>query len=278
MSMGVAGLMLIGGYSSALFVKYCGLSFWTALPTSGLLVAFIAFGLGYPFFRLKGMYFAILTMLMGESVRMTSFYWTALTGGSAGLTGIPAPNPITIPGMITITFDSKFNYYYLMLVIVLVSLLIFYRLERSRLGSTIQTIKENDILAQSIGINVTLSKIIAFAVSSFFVAIAGALFGFYQQSLSSDAQSKFGIDTSVNVLIYTIVGGQTKFMGPIIGAFILTVIPEFGRGLREYSPILIGAVFIIVVLFLPKGIVGGFEDLLRWSSKAAAKFKARQFQ
>ena len=263
MSLGTAGFMLIGGYSSALLAKYFGLSFWAVLPSGGLVAGLIAFAIGYPFFRLKGMYFAILTMLMSEVVRMISYFWTPVTGGSASLFEIPEPNPITIPGIITITFDSKFNYYYLMLSILLVSLLILFRLERSRLGSAIKAIKENDVLAQSIGINITLNKVIAFAVSSFFVGIAGGLFGFYQLSLSSDAQSKFGIDTSVNILIYTIVGGQTKFIGPIIGAFMLTVIPEFARDLKEYSPILIGVVFIIVVLFLPKGIVGGFEDLLR---------------
>jgi branched-chain amino acid transport system permease protein len=272
--MGVAGFMLLGAYGSALFAKYLGLSFWLALPSGGLVAGLISFAVGYPFFRLKGMYFAILTLLMAEVVRFIFYFWTPVTGGSAGLFEIPEPNPITFAGLVNITFDSKFNYYYLMLFIVLVSLLILYRLERSRLGSAIQAIKENEVLAQSIGINITLNKVIAFAVSSFFIGIAGALFGFYQLSLSCDSQSKFGVVTSVNVLIYAIVGGQNKFVGPIVGAFVLTFIPEFARDLKEYSPILIGAVFVIVVLFLPEGIVGGFGDLFGWCGKIPTKLKA----
>jgi branched-chain amino acid transport system permease protein len=134
-SMGTAGFMLLGAYSSALLAKDLGLSFWITMPVGGLLAAVIAMAVGYPFLRAKGIYFAILTLMLAEVCRLTAYYWQSMTGGIAGLQNIPPPDPINVLGLTTLSFDTKATFYYLMLVIVIISLFILYRiLVRSYVG------------------------------------------------------------------------------------------------------------------------------------------------
>jgi branched-chain amino acid transport system permease protein len=273
LSLGHAGFMLLGAYGSALLVMKAGLTFWVAAPLGALLAAVAALAIGYPFLRLKGIYFAILTLLLAEVLRSVGFYWHSLTGGFAGLLGIPAPNPIVIPGITTITFDTKTAYYYLMLVVVLLSLLILYRLEHSRLGFTCGAIKEADILAQSVGINIMWYKILVFAIGCFFAGIAGALFAHFQSNLVCEATGKFGITTSISAMIYMVVGGEARFAGPIVGAIILTLVPELARGLREFQPLIFGGLLVFVVFFMPEGIVGLPERFSLWYRKILGSLK-----
>jgi branched-chain amino acid transport system permease protein len=151
-SIGTAGFMLLGAYSSALLSIRLGLSFWITLPLGGLLAAVVALIVGYPFLRAKGIYFAILTVTLAEVLRLTAWYWSSMTGGSAGLRGIPPPDPINVLGITTLTFDSKIANYYLVLVIVVICLIILYRIERSWLGLMWSAINESDILAKAVGI------------------------------------------------------------------------------------------------------------------------------
>lgn len=273
LSLGHAGFFLIGAYGSALLVMKGGLSFWLALPAGGLMAAVMALAVGYPFFRLKGMYFAILTLLLAEVLRSFGFYWTNLTGGPYGLLRIPGPNPITIPGIATITFDTKIAYYYLVLVILLLSLLILYRLERSRLGFVWEATNEADNLAQSVGINIMRHKIIAFAIGCFFAGIAGALFAHYQHNLICDASGKFSMVTSIFVLIYVVIGGEAKFAGPILGAVILTLIPEFAREVKQYQPAVLGVLLILFVFFLPEGLIDLPRRFSVWYGKVRGRPK-----
>jgi len=257
-SMGTAGFMLIGAYSSALLAINLGLSFWITLPLGGLIAAIIALAAGYPFLRAKGIYFAILTVMLAEVFRLIAWYWKDVTGGSGGLQYIPSPDPINILGLITLTFTTKIAFYYLMLVIVIASLIILYRTERSWLGLMWSSISEADNLARAVGINIMFHKILIFAISSFFMGIAGALFAHYMGTLSPYGipGSAFGFTASIYVLLYVVVGGEARFAGPIIGAFLLTIVPELARPLREYMPLLFGGLLIFVVLLMPEGIIG----------------------
>ena len=267
LSLGTAGFMAMGAYSSALFVMRGELSVWGAVPLGGLLCAIVAVALGYPFMRAKGIYFSILTLLTGEIFRLTAWYYRSLTGGPVGLSGIPSPEPIKIPGIALITFDSKISYYYLILVVVLLSLLILFRLQKSQVGFTWRTIRERDNLAASVGINVLWYKIFAFAVGCFFIGIAGALFAHFMHLLAADASGKFGIFTSIYILIYMVVGGEKKFAGPVIGAIILTLLPEVFRPMQEYRPIVFGALVIFIIFFMPQGIVELPYRFLSWGRK-----------
>ena len=266
-SLGQVGFMLLGAYSSALLVTRVGISFWAALVIAGLLSALVAIALGYPFLKVKGIYFAILTLLTAESFRLTAWNWRSLTGGSLGLMNIPPPSPISIPAVGIITFESENDYYYLTLAIVLLSLLFLYRLERSHLNFKWRAIRETDVLAQSVGINVLWLKIINFAIACFFAGVAGALFAHYQHGLSADISSRFGVLTSIYLLVYMVVGGEGKFAGPIIGALLITMASELSRSLEQYQPMMIGAIAILVVLLIPEGIIGLPDRLLLWCGK-----------
>jgi len=263
-SMGTGGFMALGAYTSALLAMKVGLCFWLTMLLAGILCAAVAVILGYPFMRTKGIYFSILTLVTGEVFRLIAWYYRSLTGGSVGLSGIPGPNPITIPGITTIMFDTKVDYYYLILVIALLSLLILFRLQTSQVGFVWSTIRETDHLAASVGINVLQYKIFAFGIGSFFTGIAGALFAHFMHLLAADATGKFGMTTSIYILIYMVFGGEGKFMGPVIGAFILTILPETFRAMKEYQPVIFGALVILIVFFIPQGIIALPDRILLW--------------
>jgi branched-chain amino acid transport system permease protein len=272
-SIGTAGFMLLGAYSSALLAKNLGLSFWITLPMGGLLAAAVAIAAGYPFLRAKGIYFAILTVMLAEVCRLTAWYWQNITGGSAGLQDIPPPAPINVLGLTTLNFDTKATFYYLMLVIVIISILILYRLERSWFGLMWSSIREADNLARAVGINIMGHKILIFGISSFFMGVAGALYAHYTGALSPYGipGSVFGFTASIYVLLYVVVGGESRFAGPIIGAFLLTIAAELARAVREYMPLLFGGLLILVVLLMPEGIIGLGTLVSQWYNKAARR-------
>lgn len=263
-SMGTGGFMAVGAYTSALLAMKLGLSFWLTMLLSGVLCAAVAVILGYPLMRTKGIYFSILTLVTAEVFRLIAWYYSSLTGGAVGLSGIPSPNSIPIPGIGTIIFETKVDYYYLILVITLLSLLVLFRLQNSQVGFVWRNIREMDHLAASVGINVLRYKIFAFAIGSFFTGIAGALFAHFMHLLAADTTGKFGMTTSIYILIYMVFGGEGKYMGPVLGAFILTVLPETFRAMKEYQPIIFGALVILIVFFMPQGIISFPDRILSW--------------
>jgi branched-chain amino acid transport system permease protein len=258
MSLGTAGFMLLGAYSSALLTKNLGLSFWITMPLGGLFTASIAALLGYPYFRVKGVYFAITTLMTGFVFLYLAGYLKHLTGGWQGFVFDFWPSPITIPGIGTVTFDTDISYYYLAVIIVALCLFILYRMEHSRIGLVWSSICEADNLAQSIGVNIMAHKIFVFVVACFFTGIAGALYAFYVHALSptSTPANIFHFVTSIYCVLYMVVGGEASFFGPIIGTALFMLIPEFSRPLQMYRPIIYGALLILIVFFMPQGLVG----------------------
>jgi len=267
LSLGQVGFMLIGAYSSALLSMRLGLSVWLAMLLGGLIAAVVALILGYPILRTKGVYFVVLTFLVAEIFRLSMWYMPNVSGGPAGLSNIPPPNPINILGITAITFATKSAYYYLLLVIVLLSLVILFRVERS-LGFTWMAIRQNDSLAESVGINVMGYKLIAFVIGCFFAGIAGALFAHFMHLLTTDVTAMFGMLTTIYVVIYMVVGGQASFAGPIVGAVVLTLVPEFARPLKEYQPIIFGALVVFIMFFMRQGLLGMPYYLPLWWRKA----------
>jgi branched-chain amino acid transport system permease protein len=260
-TMGTGGFMAIGAYTSALLMMKLGFSFWPSMLLGGAACALVGLVLGYPFMRTKGVYFSILTLVTGEVFRLVAWYYRSLTGGSVGLTHIPPPTDINIPGIVSISFDTPSTYYYLILCIVLLSLLILYRFQASQIGFVWRTIREKDNLAESVGINVVWRKIFAFTVGCFFTGMAGSVFAHFMHLAAADATGKFGTTTSIYVLIYMVFGGAGTFMGPIVGAIVLTILPEIFRAMKQYQPIIFGALVICVVFFMPGGIAGVFSQL-----------------
>jgi len=251
-SLAHAGFMAIGAYTSALLVMKLNFSYWVALPLGGIAAALLALLVGYPFVRVKRVYFAMLTLFMGAIIRLTIMEWRGLTGGTSGLLGIPPPNSIVIPGFLNIAFDSKVPYYYLILALVLISLLFLHRIDSSCVGRTLLAIQQGDFVAESVGINVTRFKVFALCVGCFFAGITGSFYAHFIKVLTPDS---FGVLQAIYLVVYMVVGGRRRFYGAILGAFILTLLPEFFRILREYQPFVFIGILLVIIFLLPDGLV-----------------------
>lgn len=251
-SLGHGGMVSVGAFTSALLVMRLGLSFWAALPLAGLTTMILALLVGYPFVRLKGIYFAMVTLFLAEFIRLTAEQWKSLTGGVAGIIAIPRPNPVIIPGLLNADFTSKVDFYYLSLVMVVVTLLILYAIESSRIGMTFFSIQQSEFLAESIGIDSARFRVLAFSIGCFFAGMAGAFYSHYFTAMNP---SSFGFLLGINVFIYMVVGGMSRFYGPIIGAFILTVIPELAREVKEFEPFVFAGILLLIILFMPEGLI-----------------------
>jgi branched-chain amino acid transport system permease protein len=200
-----------------------------------------------------------------------------LTGGWQGLVFDIWPNPITIPGITTLTFDTDTSYYYLAITIVGLCLFILYRMERARIGLVWGSIREADNLAQSVGVNLMAQKIFIFVVACFFSGIAGALYAFYVHALSptTTPANIFSFFTSVYCILYMVVGGEGSFFGPIIGTTLFMLIPEFSRPLQMYRPLIYGALLILIIFFMPQGLIGLGDYFTTWYRKLFGCFKSK---
>jgi branched-chain amino acid transport system permease protein len=263
-SLGQVGFAIIAAYAYATLMMKTGIPFWPALIISGLLSAFIALLLAYPFLKVRGIYFSILTLLLAETFRLVAYYWTSLTGGSLGLTGVPGPGKQTIPFAGEVNFDTLNNYYYIAVGVVLVALLILYYTERAYISFQWRAIKDDNTLAGAAGINVIGYKTVNFVLAAFMAGISGALFASFQHNLSPDATSRFSVTMSIYLLVYMVVGGKDYFLGPLVGTTVLTLLAEETRSMQEYQPMMIGAIAILVMIFMPMGLVGLPRQLRDW--------------
>lgn len=273
-SLGLVGFAVIGSYAHALLVMKVGLTFWPALILSGLLAAFIALLLGYPFLKVRGIYFSILTLLTAETFRLVAYYWKGLTGGTLGLIGIPSPEPMNFFGHV-VEFKTINNYYYIVIGVVLIALLILYHFERAYMSFQWKMIRDDNMLSGAVGVNVIGTKIVNFTIAGFMAGISGALFAAYQHNLSPDAGSRFGTTMSIYLLVYMVVGGQGRFIGPLIGTAVLTLVAESTRSMAQYQPMLTGAIAILVMLFMPMGLVGLPAQIRDWVRRRRGKLRAR---
>jgi branched-chain amino acid transport system permease protein len=258
-SLAHSGFMLVGAYASTLLVMRLGISFWLALPLAGLVAAAIAVLLGYPFMRIKGIYFLILTFALGEAfVRIVQQSRTFL-GGYTGIYNIPKPDAIDLPGLPAIEFVSKTQYYYLMLVLLVIAFIVMRRIEFSRLGNIFKMIGTNDTLASSLGVNIMNYKVLAFAIGCFFAAIVGSFYAHYVTYISA---TTFTFALTISILTYAIVGGPAKLWGPVIGAAVVTIVSEELRITGYYQVIFYAVLLILVVLFVRHGLVGLVEAVV----------------
>lgn len=252
LSLAHGGMVAIGAYTTAIFSMKLGISPWIALILGGTMTGLVAFLVGCAFVRVRGVYFILMTVFFGEIIRLIMEEWKGLTNGSVGIMNIIPPTPIIIPGILRMNFESKVDFYYLVLVMVLISLLVLYALEHSRLGITWFSVAQSRFLAESVGVNTRKYDIIAFSTGSIFAGLTG---GFYSQYISAIYPSVFGFFFMVYIVVYMVAGGQGKFGGPIIGAIILTYLSEAFRGLQTYQPIGFAVILMLIIVFLPDGLV-----------------------
>ena len=252
-SLGHVVMMGAGGYTSALLVKNLDVSFWLSAPAGGVAAAAVAFLLSFPLFRMKGFYFLIGSFAAGEALRLTWNRFRYPFGGPGGLSSI-FPPLAELPGLGEIDFIEEIPYYFLVLVVMLASLWVMYRLERSRIGLTLHAIHWQDALAEAVGVDTWRYRTLAFVTASFFVGIAGALLAHYLGTINPN---QFSLSVMLYVLVWVIVGGSATFAGPIIGVTVLTVIDTALRNVPAvgaHRPAIYGLILILTMLFLPDGL------------------------
>ena len=266
-SLGHVVIMGVGAYASALCAKAVGLPVPLAMLMGAVVAALVAFALSFPLFRMKGFYFLIGSFAAGEIIRLLWKRFREPFGGPKGLKLLPSFPDIQI-GEVTVAFFDPVNYYYLCLIVVSVSLLILYRLERSRVGLVFHAVHWQDKLAEAVGVNTWRYRTLAFVTASFFAGLAGALLAHYLTTINPN---RFDVEQMVFVLIWVIVGGTATFYGPILGVVVLTVINEVilrHMGIDQARPLIYGAILIATMMFLPNGL----ESLV---PKARAVFARR---
>jgi len=249
-----AGFMAIGGYTSSILAKFLGFNSWLALILGGILTAIIAVAIGIPTLRLKSSYFFLVTYAMGEVIRLTFLYlWTPVFGGAIGITGVPRPDPIAIPGIFRLAFLTKGSFYYLVLFFLFVTVLVMHRIDKSRIGATLQAIRDAEDLAKAVGIPTMRHRVFAFATACFFAGIAG---GFYAQYHSQVSPLSFTNIVSMEIFAFVVVGGGGHVLGPILGTIMLKGIGEGVRGVGPYEIIVSGILMMLVMIFMPEGMLG----------------------
>jgi branched-chain amino acid transport system permease protein len=251
LSLGHAGFMSIGAYTSGILVMKLGLSPYVGLLLGGVAAMVLAAVIAYPITRVRAVYFAMLTLFLGEVIRLVITEGRDITGGTSGMINIRPLEPISILGL-HINFTTRLPNYYFVLILMLVVLLFLHRVDRSYIGMTFKAVAQDESLSASTGINVARVKAVMFCIGCFISGLTGGFYAHYVSVLTPDS---FALFTSIYLLIYVVVGGTNRFAGAIVGAFILTLIPEMFRVLKEYQPFIFAAVLFLVVFLLPRGIV-----------------------
>jgi branched-chain amino acid transport system permease protein len=240
--------MGIGAYASALLVTRVGLSFWATLWIGALVAALLAVPIGSVALRVSGPYYFLITFAFSEVVRLFfNNFFEGLFGGPSGLVGIPKPGRL-----LGLTFDSKLALYWLMAVISVVVVLALVRLDYSRFGLTAGAIRQADLVAETLGVNVFRYKLTTFVLGSFVAGLAGVFFAHYRQVLHS---SDFGLEPMVLLVVFAVIGGTGSVWGPVVGTIVMTLASELLRELHHYEILVFGAVLILTMLFAPEGLV-----------------------
>jgi branched-chain amino acid transport system permease protein len=251
MNFGHAAFFGIGAYTSALLLVKCGLSpFYTAI-LGGVLAAVLAAIISWPCLRLRGPYFVLVTFCLGLAVRVVVIN-LEFTGSSQGLWLKLLPGGI---------FAIRAIFYEIMLAIMLLTILIAIWIEKSKFGLGLRSIRQDEDSAETQGVNATQLKIWAFIISAFLAGIVGGIYAYYRSYIHPDFI--FDVSISILVVLMSLLGGPYSWVGPIIGASIVVIINEFltayaGVG-AEISRIIYGLILVIVIMYLPNGLIGLFN-------------------
>jgi branched-chain amino acid transport system permease protein len=261
LSFAQVGFFLVGAYTGGILSVDYGVSFWLTLPISAAVAGLFAWVIGIPTLRLRGHYFAFATFAFAEIARLVALNWQEFTHGAVGITGIAAP----AIGSFEISSDRSF--YYFVLAMVMLGAAVAFRLERSSFGRALFAIKEGELAAESMGIETAKVKMAAFILSAIYAGVAGALYGPLNSVISPDV---FSFDVSVVVLVSLLLGGAGTIVGSIVGTILVTLLPEWLRVLQDYYMVVYGAGIVLLMIFLPTGLLGAARALAsRWVAKPA---------
>ncbi|SFP46305.1 branched-chain amino acid transport system permease protein [Mesorhizobium sp. NFR06] len=255
-NIGQGAYALMGGYVSAVLVMNHGWSFWPTLPVAGLFCAAASVLIGLPILRLRGVYFAMVTLTLTEVARLLALA-LPITNGAKGIVSIPLPGALSIFGLTVIPDfavlqNSRLAFYLLAVTVMVVCFAVMYRLVNSRIGKLCQSLQQNEELASSIGVNIAYLRVIAYAVSSFFGGVSGAIFAAISQSIYP---SSFTVTDSVNFMLNCFLGGLGYVFGPMLGTLVL----YFGWDLLfqtgQFQLLIYSGLMIVLMLVLPNGLL-----------------------
>jgi branched-chain amino acid transport system permease protein len=265
-SIGVGAFLGVGGYTSAILTSTLGWSFWIALPVAGIVTASVGALFGIPSLRLKGLYLAIATLAAQFIILFVISRWTGVTGGTSGMV-------LQRPSVGNFSLMSASSYYYLCLTILMLTIVYSLNLFRSRTGRAFLAVRDRDVAAQIMGINLFTYKVLSFAISSFFVGIAGALLAHYTMIVSPELYS---ITVSIQYLAMILVGGLGSILGAVLGAIFITLLPvglglfvdqfavympEMQNTLAAFQELAFGAVIILFLIFEPGGLAHMWSNI-----------------
>ena len=248
----------VGGYTSVLLVMKLDVPYIIALPIAGILALIVALIVGFPALRLSYHSFAIVTLAFTLIMRAVWINWVSLTNGPMGIPGVPRPT-IDIPFLGTIHIETLTDYYYFILILVIITCLFIYLMIHSRVGRALLSIRENEVLAETLGVNAFKYRMIAFAIGAFFAGLAGSFTAHYITFMGPEFTDFYYITM---LLIMVILGGSGTIHGVIIGAIAFTFIPEYLRITPEFRDVIYGFVLLATIIFMPGGIGGKINEIL----------------
>lgn len=282
LDLGYAGFYALGAYSYALLAQHCGIGFWTALPIAGGVAAIAAFILGLPVLRLRGDYFAIVTLGFGEIVRLVLINWADVTGGPNGVSGVPRPALFNLEfarqaseghqafhEFLGIQFDPVQRVVFLYYIIVALALfvgLLSARLRRLPLGRAWEAFREDEIACASLGINRWGIKIAAYCLGAAVAGLAGAFFATRQGFISPES---FTFTESATMLAIVILGGIGHPLGIVFAALFIIGMPELFRELEQYRMLAFGVGMVLIMIWRPGGMMATREITVKLSSEVS---------
>ena len=268
LDLGYVAFYAVGAYSYALIAQNFGLGFWTCLPLAGILAAFWGVLLGFPVLRLRGDYLAIVTLAFGEIIRVVILNWASLTGGPNGISGIPRP---TLFGLVFNSGGGEGSFadffgiepsishrviflFYVILGLALLTNWVSLRLRRLPLGRAWEALREDEIACRALGIDVTVTKLTAFAIGAAFAGFAGAFFATRQAFISPES---FTFIESAIVLAIVVLGGLGSQLGVALAAVVMIGGGEMFRDFQEYRMLIFGGALVVVMVVRPRGFMSG---------------------
>jgi branched-chain amino acid transport system permease protein len=265
-SIGHAAFLAVGAYATANLAGRGGLPFWVALPAAGLVTALVGMIFGVPSLRLKGLYLAMATLAAHFIVEFTVQHWDAMTGGVAGM-------PVAAPRLGTLALDTDARLFYVIFAVVVGGVVFAKNLFRTRVGRAFVAIRDRDVSAEVMGVNLFRYKLLAFGVSSFYAGLAGGLLAYQAKIITPE---NFPIGVAIDYLAMIIIGGLGSILGSVLGAVFMTLLPEVLRlgftALSGLSPHLIGAfasiregvfglLIIVFLIFEPDGLAARWRTV-----------------
>lgn len=255
-NIGQGAYALVGGYVSALLITKGDISFWWTLPLAGTFCALLSVLIGLPILRLRGVYFAMVTLVLTEVSRLTALAMP-FTNGAKGITSIKLPAELSIFGLTIIPdfntlANPKLAFYWMAAIMMALTYAVLWRIVNSRLGHLCRSLQQNEELASSIGVNIAWLRVLAYAISSFFGGIAGASFVAISQSLYP---SSFQITDSVNFMLNCFLGGLGFVFGPMLGTLLLYFGWDLLFATGRFQLLIYSSLMIALMLWLPNGVL-----------------------